>query len=490
MGEDSSKTSAVSSSYITIFISLFALLFLYLVWFVSEPIRAARIDRYALYSIDDIFRFCYIKASLRDIDNFLNPYTLPIYSIIANIFFRLLPFGMSSLRLTNVIFSIGIFILFTKFLKDFKFESKYCLLALFMLVTFPLYILLSVTTHSEIMFCFFLLFSVYLFYSEKYFLSTIFISLLPLIRHEGILYIEIWIFVLLIKFIPKYIPILLMPSFSWGFINRVFLKRSILEAFCYNIVHRPSPPSDTVIFLTQIKFIDFIGYLPFFILFLIGFFLNLFNKKLRAISIFTTIHLSYIIFVYTVVFLTTHTFFHEYRPLVSISPFICLFALYPIKKFILAITKGNPKKENLLIAAFIIIFFLSFIWQLNRFKNDPKVIEDTLTPAQEKNLKIACNWLNSHLEKEIIKNVYIEGTTAPTKIIRRVWMYLPENINYYCSYTKKRILDIIKWRTFPNHEVKGIIVTIDRNNLEGLIKPQHTLVKIFPDVPLYFYKAD
>lgn len=490
MGKDSSKTSAASSSYAVIFISLFAFFLLGLIWFVSEPIRAARIDRYALYNIDDIFRFCYIKNSFDDLDNFLNPYTLPIYTIIANIFFRLPPFGMSSLRLVSAIFSIGIFILFFRLLRKLQFRNKYCLLALFMLATFPLYLLLSVTTHSEIMFCFFLLSSAYLYYSERYFLSTIFISFLPLIRHEGILYIQIWIFILLIKFMPRYIPLLLMPSFFWGIINITLLKRTLLEAFCYNIVHRPQPPLDTVIFFPQIKFINFIGYYLFFILFLFGFFSKAFDRKLRVISVITTAHLGYIFFIVTTVYLTTNAFFHEYRPLVSIAPFICLYALYPIRKFATKICGNSYKKENVLIITFLVIFLGLFIWQLDRFQKDPKVIEESLTPRQEKELKIACNWLNSYLKKENINNVYIEGTTAPTKIIRRVWMYLPVHINYYCSYTESRILHIIKWRTFPHHIVKGAIITIDRNNLEKLIKPQHTLVKAFPDVPLYFYKAD
>lgn len=92
----------------------------------------------------------------------------------------------------------------------------------------------SMTSLTEPVFTLFLVLSIYLLLKSKYFLSTLCISLLPLGRMEGFIFLSIYfIFLLYISFFKKEfkikklllcLVILLLPSFIWNYLGYLITK--------------------------------------------------------------------------------------------------------------------------------------------------------------------------------------------------------------------------------------------------------------------------
>ncbi len=462
--------------------------FLCTIWYVSEPIRASKIDRYILYNIDDIWRYCHIRNSLKDILIFFNLYMKFIYTLIATIFFNIIPIGFSSLRLMNTFFSIGTLFMLYKITKILNFDNSFSILTILLTTIFPLYAFLSISSHSEMIFSFFLLTSILTLYKEKYTIFSAIIALMPLLRQEGILYLQIGIFLLIWKKCKiKFFLIALTPTLLWGLFNILSLKRSFLETFCYYLIDRPRPPMDTVIFLSQVKLMNYIGFYPLMILSSIGFLKKIFDKKYIIISLYTAVHLMFIVAVCIIVYLVTGCLFHEYRALVPILP---LLSIYQVITFQWILEKLRITKKGKAMIFFLCVMAFFSILQLKQFQVDPKVVQDSLTYQQEKILKFSCAWLKNYLKQNKIENVYVEGSRLIHKAIRKVWMNLPKDINLYCSYKDFQILNPLTYKTIPEHSVKGIVITIDQDNIEFLVKPYYKLIKIFPEIPLYIYITD
>lgn len=266
-------------SKITIYLVLLCILFIFFgfSWYVSEPTRAGRIDRFILYGIDDIFRFCFIRLAPQNFSIFLNPYLKPLYAIIATVFSRLLPLGMISLRIMNSFFSVGALFILYKIMKKLDFDDFFSILTVLITTSIPLYFLLSISTLSEIIFCFFLMLAIYLIYSKKYLLSVIAVSLLPIIRQEGVLYLLIWTGLLFNRRRLKCIPLLFIPALTWGFLNYLILDFPFLFTFTY--VTSIIEPNKYYLFPGgAIEFMLNLGYFSL-ILFLIGLIRRLFDRK-------------------------------------------------------------------------------------------------------------------------------------------------------------------------------------------------------------------
>lgn len=466
-------------------------IFLFLDWFVSNPIRAAIIDRDVLYFIDETFHYWYAKILPYNPSIILNPTAKFVYITISGIFLYLFPFGIISLRIMNTFFSIGILFILYKLTKKLGFDDRFSILAMLITVTFPAYFILSISTLTEIMFCFFLLTAIYLVYSKKYILSVILIALLPLIRQEGILYLGIWSFFLIKKSKIKFIPLLFIPSFLWMLSNYLLLSHSFRYVFFpYAIISKGSFPPWALISPSQINFFTLFGYYPILILSIIGLILELSNRRCALIFACIFIHISFL-FTLQVAgpFLMVGCFWRESRYIVPMAPLIAIYATDSVR----AIYKNFIQKKiaNYFLVSIMIIMILSLIYQTGQSQLFSKVTKDNLTVVQEANLKKIIAWLCEYLKKENIKNIYANGACMTHKFMRRIMIDLSLRINCYAIVDDFKVLDPVTLRIILNHKVEGIFFALDKEENDKFISNFNCrLIKQSFSPPMYFYLVE
>lgn len=467
-----------------------AILFIFLLfsWFVSNPIRAAKVDRFILYGIDDIFRFCLVQLAPQNFSIFLNPYLKPLYTIIATIFFRLIPLGMMSLRIMNSFFSVGTLFILYKLLKKLEFDDFFSIFAVLITASIPLYFLLSISTLSEIIFCFFLILAIYLTYSEKYLLSVITVSLLPIIRQEGLLYLLIWVGLLFVRRKFRYIPLLFIPALTWAFLNYLILDFPLSFTFGYvtSIVEPPHdlfPPG-------PIKFMLNLGYFSL-ILFLIGLMRRLFDKKYYLLLACFLIPFSFQVLSSIIIYSYIDNKFPGYPPRLMV-PSAPLIAIFIVNGITLITRKFTEKKYifKCFLTMVILTLLLSSIYQIRQLQCLPDSMNAIFSPNQERVLKEAITWFNSYAKKKNIKNLYVPAVETIHKSLRRLWMGLEKDINYYPLVEMEDsfyvVFNLTTFQLDPKIKIeKGLLKTF--NNAEFSQKPECKPIKEFPEIPLYIF---
>jgi len=466
--------------------------FLLLIWYVSDPVRAGRFDRYILYGIDDILRYASIRDSLNDVFIFFTPYLKFLYALIANLFFYAIPLGMSSLRIMNSLFSVGSLFLLYRLTKLLGFEKRLGMLAVFITVIFPIYFLLSISTHAEPMFTFFLLASLYFLCQQRYGAFSFLIALMPLLRLEGLLYVELAAFILLFKKPKvKYFLMLILPALLWLVLNRLFWKMGFLEVLGYNLGYLPRPPQDSIIFLSQVNFMYYIGFYPMLFLSLVGIARKIFDKKYFFILAYISVQLIFMVFVYAIDYYITGGLHREFRHLMPVIPLLAIFEAVAIEWMLKKFAKNKTVTLGISGLIFAVLCVFSSL-QFKQFQKDPELIGDGFSYEQDRKLRLAASWLKEYLKDKDIKNIYTEGTWMMFAPIRKLWVYLPADIKLYCLYTRTgEVLDVLSWRILSGQSIKGLLVAMLPETKEPSVQPYHQkLIQAFADIPLYFYALD
>lgn len=479
------KISLNKLSLPSLIIFLILIVFLFFSWFVSEPIRAAKVDRYILYYVDEVIRYFHAKASLYDPLNFLNPYAKPLSMIISNLFLRLLPFGMTSLRIMNALFSVGVLSLLLKVMKRLGFNKILIIPAILMTAAFPAYFLSSFSVLSEPMFSFFLILAIYLFYSKKYFLSVAAISLLPLIRQEGIAYLLIWLIFLLKEKNKGYIFLLFVPVFLWIMANKIILGHPFSYIFLFLTKNTKGLPADSLLNIKDLRLSYFSGYMPILFLFLAALKMKITDTKYLLLLACISVSVILITALNIFIFVIRKCLVYELRFLIPAIPLINIYVLAACDKI-----AGKYIRKKSFIMVFLALIFCVIIslnfYQMKQLQKLPYVLENIVTPEQEVNIRQASNWLKDYLEKEKIVNVSYRKMTH--KVIRRVLMYLPGQMHFYVL-GDQNVLNVATFKLEPSPKTRVIFITI--NNKEGIIEKLNLgLIKEFPDIPLYVYLFD
>ncbi len=454
-------------------------------YFISDPIKAGKIDRYILYNIDDIFRYCFIKASLQNPLIFLHPHIKPLSVIISSFFCRLLPWGMISVRIMNSLFSTASLFVFYNLMGKLKVEKPLRVLGIFIIVTVPLYFLISISTLSEMMFCFFLIFSIFLFYSGRYLFSTITISLLPIVRQEGLLFLAIWFIFLLIKNRIKYAFLLFIPAFSWAVLNYFILGH--LPFFTFMYVTSISKDIPVQLLPAAIKFLFTLGY-PALFLFLLGLIISLRKRENFLILVCFLVPFVAQIILNQVGFICfPGKPSAKMRFMVPYVPLITIFVLVAIKTVIQNLkVKKSIKFYFLSVMAITLLAFQ--IHQIKQLQEEPEAKGEFFSSQQEVALQEASRWLDDYAKKENIANIYIPGDESTYKSLRRLWMYLSPGLKYYIvsppHYTNLFDVTILKPLSFRK---KGILVSFQEHTFDSNLG--YKFIKGMPFIPLYFYLA-
>ncbi len=233
-----------------------------------------------------------------------NHWGKPVFTILASPFAQ---FGAVGMQLYNLLLGFGTAIIIWKIAQILKLKNSP--LSLLLVLFTPIYFILLFTTLTEVSFSFFLAAGILLFFKKKYILSALAISLLPLIRTEGIILLPLFIIAYSLKKQFMAIPIL-----SIGFWVITILGLPYYDDFWWLITKMPYSGDAKDIYGSG-SFFHFIndtrgilGY-PIGALAVIGFFATVFNwivvDKFRLTNTFYFLFLvsgSYFLF------LTAHSF--------------------------------------------------------------------------------------------------------------------------------------------------------------------------------------
>ncbi len=462
-----------------------------LVWFISDIRRAGLLDRFFLYQVDDIFRYCHVKTLLFNPVIALNYYCKIGYMFIAGLFYNILPFGMSSLRIMNVLFSGGIIILTYKLTRLLSFSKFAAYLTMILLVTFPVYFLLSLSTLSEVMYSFFIILAIYLLYQERYSFSILVIAFLPLIRQEGLLYVFIWVYLLHKQVRIKHLVFLFLPTLFWIMLNSQLLGLGISKFIFY------LPDKDPGNSMTSFQGLgSLIGILiahPLIILSVIGIAATLNDRRYRFLKICFIAHVFFLIIFQILHFLDSGGMFcREIRILMPSVPIAALYAGKTIDR----LSRRYNFRNKLILAGAISILIIIMAFQIFQLQHDHTVVNDSMSSEQENLVKDAAGWLNAYMRQgDITKVCIVPGALITDKIIRRIWMYLPGYIDFYADGNEERsilnnnVFDVVTLKTVNLlKNVKYIFISkekLDQDVLSGYAVVD--LIKTYSGVSLYFY---
>ena len=132
----------------------------------------------------------------------------PVFTILISPFAQL---GINFARMYNVIAGIITAFFTWKLSKELNIKNSWVVVVLVLFT--PLYFILMFTSLTEITFSLFLIISLYLFFKNKYILSVIIISFLPLIRTEGIVLFPLFIVAFILKKQWKTLPLFTVGFF-------------------------------------------------------------------------------------------------------------------------------------------------------------------------------------------------------------------------------------------------------------------------------------
>ncbi|MFA6357366.1 MAG: hypothetical protein WCY09_01670 [Candidatus Omnitrophota bacterium] len=469
-----------------LFLSLIFSVFLFFDWFVSDQIRALKIDRNILYSIDDIFRFCYIKASFFYPEIFLNPNLKILSTLISRIFYQIFPLGMLSLRIMSSLFSVAAIYFLYKTTKRINPEKKLTILPVLFTLTSGVYFLISISTLAESMFIFCLVLAAYLFYSKRYLFSTVIMAFLPTIRQEGVIFLIVWVILLLQQNKSKYLLILFVPLFTWSLANCLILKHSFSYTLFYFTHLTSQTPPGTLILPSEISLGIVLSLLPAAILFGLGLIRELSNRKYLLIFLCIFFHLGFLILADLIKLFKTGYLPYVIRLFAPSIPFVSIYMSSGLE-FIMH--KFIQKKRGMVICLSLVVLIATslMIFRLKEFQKFSNVKNDSVSKKEILALDQAGLWLDDYMQRNHIAYLYALGGVATDRFIRRTWMGVSGKIRFYALVDSKILLDMFSFKRIPIINDKAIFISLSGNDSQYLSSFKKEFLKGFPELPLEFF---
>ena len=181
---------------------------------------------------DTYVRYLLAKYAFQYPGNLLHHWGKPIYIAIASPFAQ---FGYNGFKLFNIISGFSTALLAYLLCRKLKLDNSWLVI---ILVCFaPIFYMMMFTGMTEIFFSFIIMLSIYFIVKEKYILSAVILSFLPIIRNEGI---AIWIlFIILYSIRKKYKAI---PFLLFGFLFYSICGWFYYHDFWWLITQNPYQP--------------------------------------------------------------------------------------------------------------------------------------------------------------------------------------------------------------------------------------------------------
>lgn len=395
---------------------------------------------------------------------------------------------MISLRIMNAFFSAGAIFVLYKLTEKLDSNKKFLLLPALLTLTSSVYFVASFSTLAEIMFTFFLMLSIYLFYSKAYLFSTIIVSFLPTIRQEGVIFCIIWAYLLLKNKQIRYLTILFIPSFLWSLLNSLILGHDILYTFFYAQRLSPQTPPISLVLPSEIDSYFIWTSLPLVFLFLLGIKVKLSDKRYSLILLCVLSHLGFLIIASFIKWLKTGYLVRETKFIIPSIPFVAVYISEGLEVILGRFVKN--KKDNIIIFILLMIVFVNFmIFRLSTLQRIPRVVEDSVTDSQLIMLNQASVWLNDYMQRNQIYNLFVLGNKATNKFARRIWMNVSGKVRYYAVINGRISLDILTFKKIPFIKDNAIFISVGSSDYQhrciAPIKKEH--LKEFAEIKLDFF---
>ncbi len=363
---------------VNILIIIFFIIFIILAFFSEGSYGGA----------DDITHYRFSRYAFKYPEFLLHHWAKPFYTLLIAPFSQI---GFFGARLFNVILGILSAFFTYKTAKLLNLENAF--VVIFFLLLSTLYPVMMLSGMPEILFSFILIFAIFLFLKEKYIISSVILSFIPLVRTEGILILIAFILPYILNKKLKYTIFLLTGIIIYSIVGGVYY-----DDFLWLITQMPYGNATEIygtgnLFHFVLESKSIFGFvLTIFIFIGIISLIYYFVKYRRSSNLYKTSELIVLIFIPATVYYWAHSFswyigigssLGLVRVIAAVIPLFAIIALGGFN-FIINLLK---KSEFIVIFKILVISLLFHsTLSLNKFP----------IPLSEKNLLIkkVSDWLN------------------------------------------------------------------------------------------------
>ena len=160
---------------------------------------------------DDISHYYFARYSFRYPHLLVHYWAKPFFTALAAPFAQL---GPNGIRIFNVLAGAATAYLTYLTARELKFRDPF--LAMFLLISSPLYTVLMLSGMTEILFSLMLISSILLFYRKKYGWAAVILSFMPFVRTEGVVILPLFVIALAMVRNWRFIPLLLVGTIFYS----------------------------------------------------------------------------------------------------------------------------------------------------------------------------------------------------------------------------------------------------------------------------------
>ncbi len=156
---------------------------------------------------DDVSHYQYARYAFENPAFFFNWWAKPFFTAITAPFAQL---GPNGIRIFNVLIGTATAYFTYRTARALKLRDP--VLAIFLLLSSPMYTVLMLSGMTEILFSFMLILSIFLFYRRKYGWAAVILSFIPFVRTEGMVILPFFLIAFVIQRSWKSLPLLLFGT--------------------------------------------------------------------------------------------------------------------------------------------------------------------------------------------------------------------------------------------------------------------------------------
>ncbi len=304
---------------------------------------------------DNISHFKFARAAFNRPEFLLDHWAKPVFTLLTAPFAQ---FGFIGVQIFNLI--AGVLSAWMCYAVSKELKLSYSPVSMIILFFIPIYSIIVISGMTEVLFGFISILCVFLVLKEKYIISSVIISFLPLIRTEGIVIVPIFALVLLIKGKYYHLPLLLTGFVLYSIIGYFHYKdifwlitrmpyRGAVDIYgkgsfmyYFHAAHR--------IFGNTVNFLIILG--------ILGIIISLIRKKEKSLDTFLLILIPFVTYFMAHVVMWRSGIGNslgEHRYMVAIAPFAAIISLKGINLLVGIIPSFRYKKhiEVLIISVFL-----------------------------------------------------------------------------------------------------------------------------------------
>ena len=168
---------------------------------------------------DDITHYKYSRYAFQHPYFFLHHWGKPFFTALSAPFAQ---FGFQGIKIFNVM--AGTAAAWFTYRTAILFKLKYPVVAIFLVISSPMYIMLMLSGMTEILFSLVLIISIFLFFKREYIWSALLLSFIPFVRNEGVVIIPLFLMAYLWQREWKAIPFLLTGLLFYSIVGSFYFK--------------------------------------------------------------------------------------------------------------------------------------------------------------------------------------------------------------------------------------------------------------------------